>query len=123
MSDIATQQPEVLDEEWALMLIEHIARKAGFKIVTLNMERSDLAEEMGVVNLHVTMETPERAFTFMQHMEAVINRTWGGEVRTGLYYAAIGYDDVPQGQALIQVDLLPFMVEPKSATKAAAPKP
>jgi hypothetical protein len=34
----------------------------------------------------------------------------GGDCRTGLYYAEIGYDEVPEGQAMIQVDCLPIVI-------------
>lgn len=41
-----------------------------------------------------------------------MSMAFGCEVRAGYYDAAIGYDDVPAGQAMLEFDGLPFVLDP-----------
>jgi hypothetical protein len=113
---------QTYDEATATNLIGALAEKCGMTVLETDIERSDLLETMPIVNLHVDMADPHATFAAMRALEKLINETWGGQCRTGLYYADIGYDEVPHGQGLIQVDLLEFELE-KTPRPAAGPRP
>lgn len=102
----------MISEQEALSLLEELATAQGLSVVRSDMERSESLASEGIANLYVEMGDAAKVHAAMLKLEAAINRTWGGESRTGLYYAGIGYDEVPEGQAQIQIDLLPFSLQP-----------
>ncbi len=99
------------DEETALSAVGTLAKQAGLHVVTSEVERSDLLDTMPIINLFVAMENAEHTYALMNDLARLIDRTMGGECRAGLYYAEIGYEEVPEGQGHIQLDLLPFELQ------------
>lgn len=114
---------QIYDEQTAVSEIEALAQQVGLRVVTSNVERSELLETMPIVNLFVAMANPDTTHASMLALEKLINKTWGGACRIGLYFAEIGYDEVPEGQGLIQIDLLEFELEPTQKVAPSGPKP
>lgn len=75
-------------------------------------------DAFAVVDVLVGLEgtSAEEVYRKTRALERSINRAFGCGSRTGYYGAEDGCDDVPAGQALVQIDLLPF-------TLAADPSP
>jgi hypothetical protein len=99
---------QTLSESEALAAISELALTSGLEVVNADVERSELMETMPILNVYVSMVSPQRVHSDMKALEKNINAKWGGSCRTGLYYAEIGYDEVPEGQAQIQIDGLNF---------------
>lgn len=115
------QTTVIYDEETALSAVETLAKQTGLQIVTSDIERSDLLDTMPIVNLFVIMDNPGRTFASMNDLSRSIDRNLGGKCRVGLYYAAIGYDEVPEGQGHIQIDILPFELSSASRVIGGLP--
>jgi hypothetical protein len=52
----------------------------------------------------------------MKKLELAFNKATKSDIRTGYYDEDIGYDDIPKGVAHIEIDSLPFFLEPKAKT-------
>jgi hypothetical protein len=99
--------------EEAASVLSDLARDHGLEIVSAEVVEGDFGWELPVGNLFVSASdgyaTVNRR---MLAFEKAASHLLGGDCRTGLYYAEIGYDDVPEGQAMIQIDCLPITVAP-----------
>jgi len=63
--------------------------------------------------------SPEDAVRRMKALERAIGKAHGCSVRTGYYGREEGYDDIPDGHAMIEIDQLPFTLD---RTSAPAPR-
>lgn len=99
--------------EEAAALLAQLAVESGLEVVYSEVFEGDFGWEAPISNLFVTADAGYEAVSArMASFEKDASRRLGGDFRTGLYYAEIGYDDVPAGQALIQIDCLPITITP-----------
>lgn len=102
--------------EEAAEMLSALAREQGLEVVSTEVVEGDFGWDVPMGNLYVVADhgyadVHERMLAF----EKTATRQLGGDCRTGLYYAEIGYDEVPAGQAMIQIDCLPIVVNPTQA--------
>lgn len=99
--------------EEAAALLAQLAVDSGLGVVSSEVVEGDFGWEVPIGNLFVSADAGYKAVNArMLAFEKTAGRRLGGDCRTGLYYAEIGYDDVPAGQALIQIDCLPITITP-----------
>lgn len=89
---------------------------AGLIIIDLQVKAYDdqLMAEVPIADAYVFLP-PEGAESINAKMHAAarsLSLQLGYAVRAGYYSAAIGYDDVPAGQAMLEFDDFPFALDP-----------
>jgi hypothetical protein len=105
----------VYTPEEAAIVLSDLARENGLEVVSAEVIEGDFGWDVPVGNLFVSAPNGYAAVNSrMLAFEDAASHLLGGDCRTGLYYAEIGYDDVPQGQAMIQIDCLPITVTPSA---------
>jgi hypothetical protein len=101
--------------EEAAELLSDLASTQGLEVLSSEVVEGDFGWDVPMANLFVSAKegygTVNRRMLAFE--KAAMHRL-GGECRMGLYYAEIGYDEVPAGQAMIQVDCLPITVAQSS---------
>lgn len=83
-------------------LVRIEASKLGLKVVSITTKPDDL----GLATSDIFVEKNATVYPAMQRLERALTRRTAQGVRLGYYDRAIGYDQVPVGQAMVQVDCL-----------------
>jgi hypothetical protein len=78
------------------------AANLGLKVVSITTKPDDL----GLATSDIFVEKNATVYLAMQQLERALTRRTAQGVRLGYYDRAIGYDQVPVGQAMLQVDCL-----------------
>jgi hypothetical protein len=78
------------------------ATKLGLKVVSITTN----PDELGFATSDIFVEKNATVYPAMQKLERVLIRRTAQGVRMGYYDRTIGYDQVPVGQAMLQVDCL-----------------
>lgn len=98
-------------EEIEEVLAPHLA-SAGISPLTVAVAPVDEPpfDDIPSARVYVSLEdmTSEEVHAAAMRFEEAFNRTFGCDVRTGYYSSELGYDDIPEGQAMIEIDMLPF---------------
>lgn len=93
---------------------------AGLAPISMEVKPGDEPpfDIFAVVDLRIGLDgtSPEEVLARTRALGHSINKAFGCEARIGYYGADEDCDDIPVGQALVQIDLLPF-------TLAADPSP
>lgn len=78
----------------------------------------DIMAELPNLTIMVSLEgtSPQDVFLVMKKLESKFNKETKSEIRTGYYDAEIGYDEIPAGQAQIDIDCLPFFLDAEPST-------
>jgi hypothetical protein len=99
--------------EEAAEMLSTLAREQGLEVVSSEVVEGDFGWDVPMGNLFVLADRGYGdVHDRMLAMEKAATRQLGEACRTGLYYAEIGYDEIPAGQAMIQIDCLPIAVNP-----------
>ncbi|WP_327211268.1 hypothetical protein [Rhizobium leguminosarum] len=108
----------VYTPEEAAELLSNLAQAHGLEVLSSEVVEGDFGWDVPLANLFVSAKEGYRAVNRrMLAFEKAAMHQLGGDCRTGLYYAEIGYDDVPEGQAMIEVDCLPIVVAPSASLR------
>jgi hypothetical protein len=86
-----------------LKKILKLAATVGLPVIKSEMKECDLG--LPIAHLFV----PESGANF--RLSQALNQKLSKDVRFGWYSAKIGYEDVPAGQAMIELDCLPLSVQ------------
>jgi len=67
-----------------------------------------------VANVYVSLDgaSEDAVHTAMLNAERIMSKAFGASVRSGYYSHELGHDDIPEGQAMLQFDCLPFSLKP-----------
>lgn len=86
-------------------LVKYHAKQLGMNVAKVCTKQDDLG--YGLANTSVTIRTKDREATYktMRLLGIAIRHATRQDVRLGFYDATIGYDEVPKGMALIEIDL------------------
>lgn len=104
---------EMTAEEIGAALVQLLS-ECGLEALSVEVrpEGEPPFDDMPLVDLFVSLDgtTPDEVHRKMEAFRIDLNHRFGCDARTGYYSAAIGYGDVPEGQAMIEVDQLPFVL-------------
>lgn len=102
----------------AASILSDLAAAHGLEVLSFEVVEGDFGWDFPIANILVSAANGYNSVNDrMLALEAATPGAFGGECRTGLYFSEIGYDEVPAGQALIQIDCLPFAVLPPPAPR------
>ena len=109
-------------EDIAARIRPHL-EAAGLLIVKIDVEPYEpgVFEEIPVANVYVDLVTlgADEVYKRMTLANRAMNRAFGHNVDSGYYSAAIGYEDIPADQAMLEFGDLPFCLDPP----APGPRP
>lgn len=91
--------------------------QSGLKVLSTKVKSvdDDFMAELPNLTIMVSLDgtDPQDVFLAMKKLESKFNKETKSEIRTGYYDAEIGYDEIPTGQAQIEIDCLPFFLDVK----------
>lgn len=93
---------------------------SGLNVISTELKPYDdgVMEIIPNLTIAVSLEKTNatEVYKIMKNLELSFNKATSSDIRTGYYDADIGYDDIPEGVAHIEIDSLPFFLEPKAKT-------
>ncbi len=98
-------------------IVSGICQAAGLEVIRLQFRNSDLG--IAEADVFVSCTDAKAVYGKMRVAEKALTRHFAEGIRGGYYDAAIGYDDVPAGQAMLQFDCFPFSLDPAPAPALA----
>lgn len=97
-----------------------LLERSGLKVLSTEVKSYDegVMEIIPNLTIAVSLEgtTSDTIYRTMKGLELAFNKLTKSDIRTGYYDAEIGYDEIPAGVAHIEIDCLPFFLEPKAPT-------
>lgn len=109
-----------LTEEQILETFEPMLTASGLKVISQAVTTEDAPfDEIPNVQIRVSLDgvEPKAVFEKMLEISRAYTREYGRDIRGGFYSAEIGYDEIPEGQAELNFDDLPWALD-----KSVAPK-
>lgn len=109
---------EALTEEQIFEAFEPFIQASGLNIISKEIFADEPPlDEFATVSYLIDLQGQAQkvAFEAMASIAGGFNKAHRSDIRAGFYSAAIGYDDIPEGQAKLDFDDLPFVLS-RSAT-------
>jgi hypothetical protein len=92
--------------------IRGLCEAAGLSVTRVEARTGELG--LAEVDVYVAKDDAKAVHRKMQAAEKAISKHFDDDVRSGYYDAAIGYEEVPEGEAMLQFDCF-FNVELEAA--------